>query len=67
MIAFILGGFLRRWLYRLEKDRPDFDYMTDAELADFTHGRAHTIDWAEIARRRRNGDIQVPGLKRRAA
>ena len=67
MIALFLGRWLRRCIRRLEKDRPDFDYMTDAELSDFIHGRAHTIDWAEIARRRRNGDIQVPALKGRAA
>ena len=72
MIAAFLARCVRYCLAQAKRRRiaaemrPDFDFMTDAELSDVVQGRGHTIDWTEVARRRQRGDIQVPGLMRGA-
>jgi hypothetical protein len=70
-IAALLGRFFRHCI-RAANDRRagirvdlyDPDYMTDAEISHFLHGRGRCIDWDLVKQRRTAGDWQAPWPRR---
>jgi len=67
MIARVLGRFFGHCIQAakdhqagIRLDLYDPDFMTDAEISHFIHGRGRLIDWDLVKQRRANGEKQAP-------
>jgi hypothetical protein len=66
MIRVLLGRFFRHCIERANNPRRvvvrqlEPDFMTDAEISHFIHGRVDRIDWNQVAIRKRAGHVIRP-------